>query len=907
MYEILDSGLSRVGEVEKRSSDNHSIHWQSSGTLTLIAAATEGNLREIRRDRFILIRDDFRHGGRLDGLYVICSVQHNEEENKITINGKAAPYLLHRRATAERVLEGTTAGAAIAGIVMESTNGLPIRAGFVSAGDPEIIRYPMESGALDERSEDLLSYCGIGMEAVLEPGRIRLTYSAGRDISADPDVPVLGKESGRARNTSLTVDDSDYCNVAIGTLVFTDNREEPFSVGDTDTQGMARRELHIGEITQKTGESEEEFRERAETKANAALAARLLRTTVTADISPADYGKHYLVGDLVRVQVGPVTIKKRIIGATWLCDQSNDKISLTLGDQLNTVVAEIKEQEKANATKASGASIRAGGAARSAAENKEAITGIKTDFKALIARVDNVAAGMEAYVLEKVFEDYKLAAANLFAALQDDDETIKSELQLQASAIEGVQTATADLVTRVSGAESALNLKAEQKTVEELGGRIETIETAQADLTARVTGAESALNLKADSKTVQSLNGRIETVESASADLTARVTGAESALNLKADSKTVQSLNGRIETIETAQADLTARVTGAESALNLKAERKTVEELDGRVSTVESAQADLTARVTGAESALNLKADSKTVQALNGRVTTVESASADLTARVTGAESALNLKADSKTVQALNGRVTTIESASADLTARVTGAESALNLKADSKTVQALNGRVSTVESAQADLAARVTGAESSLSLKADSKTVKTLEGRVSTVESAQASLAARVTGAEASLDLKADSDTVKTLDGQIKTVEESQVSITSRVTNAEALIRFSARWITEKDPEIDGLASSVATIQADVIELQGNTEILGNLSIADGRLRVAKSIRSEGSVLANKFFSDSSEMTFAGPKTLSITTDVAFTGSGLTFGGKTYKPTEITSTTGAVLALGIA
>ena len=48
MYEILDSGLARVAEVEKVSSDNHSIHWQSAGTLTLIAAATEGNLRELR-------------------------------------------------------------------------------------------------------------------------------------------------------------------------------------------------------------------------------------------------------------------------------------------------------------------------------------------------------------------------------------------------------------------------------------------------------------------------------------------------------------------------------------------------------------------------------------------------------------------------------------------------------------------------------------------------------------------------------------------------------------------------------------------------------------------------------------------------------------------------------------------
>ena len=490
MYDILDSGLARIGEVEKVSSDNHSIHWQSAGTLTLIAAETEKNLRNLCRDRFVLIRDTFRQGGRLDGLYLICSVQHDEEKKEITVNGKAAPHLLHRRAINDLVLSGTTAGKALAELANQNARGLPIYANWDSNGDPEVIRYPVNSGSLDERCEDLMSYCGIGMGAVLESGKIRLTYSAGRDISAEASVPVLGKDSGRAWNTSLTVDDSDYYNVAIGTLAFKDGREEVFAVGSTDAQGADRRELHIGEIAQKADEPEAEFRQRAASQANATLAARLLRTTINADISPADYGKRYLVGDLVRVQVGPVTIKKRITGATWLIDQNNDKISLTLGDQLNTVVAEIKEQEKANASKASSASVRAGGAARTAAENKEAIVGIKSDFKSLIARVDDVVAGMDAYVLEKVFEDYKLAVANLFAALEDEDETIKSELSLQASSIDGLQAASADLTTRVSGAEASINLNAQN--IDGVASSVATIQADVVELKGRVNLTDTA-------------------------------------------------------------------------------------------------------------------------------------------------------------------------------------------------------------------------------------------------------------------------------------------------------------------------------------------------------------------------------------------------------------------------------
>ena len=490
MFEILSPDLHRIGEVETVSSDNHSIHWQESGTLVLIAAATEANLEKLQNDRFILIRDAFRQGDRLDGLYLICNVSHDEEKNEITVNGKAAPYLLHRRAMQERVLSGTTAGAALAGIVNESARGLPIHAGFVSDGDPAVIRYPMDSGAVDERCEELMSYCGIGMEAVLDSGKVLLTYSAGRDLSAQAMVPVLGRDSGRARNASLTVDTSDFFNVAIGTLAFTDGRDEEFCIGSTDTQGAARRELHIGEIAQKSGEPDEEFRARAAAQAQATLAARLLRTTITADISPADYGRPYLVGDLVRVQVGPVTIKKRITAATWLLDQSNDKISLTLGDQLQTVVAEIKEEEKANASKASSASARAGGAARKAAKNKEEIEGIKSDFKSLIARVDNVVAGMDAYVLEKVFEDYKIASARLFAALQDEDETISSQLSLQASSIDGLHEASAALTTRVDGAEASIKLNTQN--IDGVGKSVATIQADVVELKGRVNLTDTA-------------------------------------------------------------------------------------------------------------------------------------------------------------------------------------------------------------------------------------------------------------------------------------------------------------------------------------------------------------------------------------------------------------------------------
>ena len=108
---------------------------------------------------------------------------------------------------------------------------------------------------------------------------------------------------------------------------------------------------------------------------------------------------------------------------------------------------------------------------------------------------------------------------------------------------------------------------------------------------------------------------------------------------------------------------------------------------------------------------------------------------------------------------------------------------------------------------------------------------------------------------------------------------------------------------------DADGNKKTLAAILADVIKLQGDTEIVGNLSIEDGLLKVRKGIRTNQDVYANKFHSSSPSMFFGGDDSKSITlnTKCQINPDNIIFGGKTYTPTEITSTTGAVLALGIA
>lgn len=424
MYEILSPALAKIGEPEIVISDNHSIYWQEPGAMTLIAIASPGNEALLKNDNLIYVPD----GGRGDQLYLIVNVSLDDQRQEITVNGKTADYLLHQRAAGDQVFTGTTAGAALRGLINGNLRGLPVSAA-VEAGmaDPAVVRYPLDGGALDEMAKTMMQYCGIGRRVQLTGGAVRLTFSGGVDKTGRASVPVLGMQSGRGRSPTLAIDASDYANVAVGILTYKSGTEAALETGETTATGSQRREFWVGEILQENGESDTEFRRRAEEAAAGMLADHILRTTISADIRPADYGTDYQVGDIVRVRVGSTEISKQITCATWLRDQTNDKITLQLGEPLNTVIAEIKEKKP---TASSGG---LGGVRAATKEQEKKIAGLETDYKSLLAKVTDVVAGMDAYVLNNTFEDYKLAVARLFAAIQEQDNQIIAELALKVS------------------------------------------------------------------------------------------------------------------------------------------------------------------------------------------------------------------------------------------------------------------------------------------------------------------------------------------------------------------------------------------------------------------------------------------------------------------------------------------
>lgn len=99
---------------------------------------------------------------------------------------------------------------------------------------------------------------------------------------------------------------------------------------------------------------------------------------------------------------------------------------------------------------------------------------------------------------------------------------------------------------------------------------------------------------------------------------------------------------------------------------------------------------------------------------------------------------------------------------------------------------------------------------------------------------------------------------------------------------------------------DANGNKKTLAAILADVIKLQGDTEILGNLSIVNGRLNVSRSLQAS-TVFASGLTIDASTKypIRVGSGYLGASTTAYFESDGITLGGTKYSPQEITSTDG--------
>lgn len=273
-----------------------------------------------------------------------------------------------------------------------------------------------------------------------------------------------------------------------------------------------------------------------------------------------------------------------------------------------------------------------------------------------------------------------------------------------------------------------------------------------------------------------------------------------------------------------------------------------------------------------------LELSASRTEALDDRVGTVETAQAKLTTRVGNAETTLLQKAEKTTVQELDESVKTLYVGQTNLATRVGNAESALLQKVS---ITEFDDALAAEQEAITELSTQIDGVQSSLTLKANTSTVEAIAGRVNTVETAQANLTTRVGNAESALTQKVS---VTEFDEALAAEQEAITELSAQVDGAEARITLNAQ-------NISGVASSVATIQADVVNLKGRVDLTGMLSVNGG------AIVSSGPIYAPN-------QTISGG---SVKSQNLYASSGLYVQDVAYSPIQITSTSGPVRVLGVA
>ena len=164
---------------------------------------------------------------------------------------------------------------------------------------------------------------------------------------------------------------------------------------------------------------------------------------------------------------------------------------------------------------------------------------------------------------------------------------------------------------------------------------------------------------------------------------------------------------------------------------------------------------------------------------------------------------------------------------------------------------------------------------------------VESVEKDVGKLQTASAGLTARVSGAEANINLIATKDDLNGL-------KDAKTTLYAEIPEkARAEIKLYA-------VEAEGVTKTLAQILADVIKLQGDTKILGNLSVDDGGVNVSKSVTANGAVTGTSVYAN-------GSGSQGIVSGRRVSCNEIAVNGKDYTPTEITSTSGTVLLLGIA
>lgn len=333
--ELFTPDLSNRHEITHAISSEFSDYYNGVGKFTVVLPMDDYNIGIAAVNSILYIVDR-----KL--AYEVQEVQHDCDNNEITLNGYSLNKRLDRRVVAEKATISNVETDAYS-IVTANLRGLPIRMAASKGLTETVESTEIYGDELLSALKPVLTDAELGNRAVLDYKAKTITWEIykGVDRTAGLDAVMFVQERGTAPGLVVDRDVTEFKNVCYCEAQYK-NAKDKFVVQAGTADGEERREMFatFSGDAQQDSESNADFEKRVKQYAALQLGSHLDRTGFDIDADADEIGTAYNVGDLVwcvSLRLG-VKFKARITAAKFSQDVNGQSAKLVIGDPILTVL-----------------------------------------------------------------------------------------------------------------------------------------------------------------------------------------------------------------------------------------------------------------------------------------------------------------------------------------------------------------------------------------------------------------------------------------------------------------------------------------------------------------------------------------------------------------------------------------
>ena len=336
-FEVYPSDFSTRYELRHAISTIMTIYYNDIGKLVLVAPVNDYNITALKVGNLLFDTDR-------DVTFFIANTKIETDTNRITANGYTANWILNKRCIASKYTL-TNLESGVYDIVNANMRGMERLSTAPVEGLAERTNTILDGGQILDEIKPFLEEAELGNKMVWNPDTLSHTFKIykGKDLTEGIHAIVFSDEQGTARDLVINDDDSTLKNFAYVKGQLSDGTEFVETVGTAT--GDNRREVWFDtSVTQESGESVSECKERAIAYATMELGKRIKRQSFSVAIDSSELGTLYNIGDLVScvsIRFG-VTFIARIKGIKYTLDNKKTKTEILLGEPKLTVIDEVK-------------------------------------------------------------------------------------------------------------------------------------------------------------------------------------------------------------------------------------------------------------------------------------------------------------------------------------------------------------------------------------------------------------------------------------------------------------------------------------------------------------------------------------------------------------------------------------